>query len=1294
MGDFIRSAFGYFGGPSQSVKENELVGQLVDVGKTQFRIRRVIAEGGFAVVFEGYEHSKGKSFAIKRLLAQDKEMCDAVMREVDIIKRLSGHPNIIGFFGAACVGKEKSRHVGTEFLIVTELCSGGALADFLPTPHQQKPLPLNIVLQILAQTSRAVQHMHKQSPPIIHRDLKVENLLLSEKFTIKLCDFGSASTETYAPTLLWSATERGRTQEALEKVTTPMYRSPEMLDLYLNYPINEAVDIWALGCIIFYLVCGYHPFEDSAKLAILNANFNLPPCDPDFETFHNLIRQMLLVDPTQRPNINSVYGELSDLATTRNVPAFDSIIFNDDVKRRLRIVTKKQDASASQSTRPAQPPPSSTTSNSSQAPPQSRAAPPARPTAPPHLHPPSAHNHRRCHAASGGSSSLEDSGDQPPVDKASGGVLGFLKGSAGHLIKNIRETSVRVMEAVTAAIPTDLDLQYITSRIAVMSYPAESGLEVFGSRNSMEEAQSYLDRHHPGSYAVYNLSPRSYRSSHWFGGRVSFRPFEAHRAPTLWSLVELCQNARLWLSQKPNNVCVVHCTDGRQLSAVLVCCLLCFCRVFSEASSAVKFFISKRGPVHLTPAQMRYIDYVAKLVAVPPHLPHNHPIGLLSIILSPIPTFNRLKNGCRPFVEIYQGGKKVFSSMTDYESLRTYELEDRKMEIILNGLSVYGDVTIAVYHARSFFAGKGKASSVKICQIQFHTGFIGQEVEKVSFMKCELDHLHSAGPSGANAPQATAAPPTSRYAESFHATLHLTVSPNERPRGASSLVFPWETLPSEGARKPMLCFSDAFEMRGVMSPAALRNAGYSESGHPLRAAGSPDRTGQSPQPPSPESVANSHQEVSEEEEEGERPPSLDPSAPTATLIEGLDWNQAPKTHIDPEFPSSPAAVPQNASTTLPANGDSSVGDLLGFASATTAPGCSTVASEEAGSVNPTAPLLEDIFESAVPSTGVEPASWHDPWGGSANLNPFDPLGTATEPPENGSAVSAEFDPFLGRTAPMHFSKHTSSSTSNLSSACRGAAGTPSVHTSASSSNLTQNSNPFQVFDEFFEAAAASAKAGSSTTSPTHQPSSTNATPSNFGFAYSPNTAPRRPAFGSQAQASTPTHGSNSCASPRHSQPPQSQPPPPPPPPPSASQGARPWLNEDAFEDLLGDFGAPGQSFGSKQNRTPRTLAEIRHQKLAETEDPEAMKIIQWLDGKERNVRALLCTLNSVLWEGVRWEQISMADVMTVKQVKQQYRKAARAVHPDKWMNTQYVNMAKLILVELNDAMAEFERQEQ
>lgn len=48
--------------------------------------------------------------------------------------------------------------------------------------------------------------------------------------------------------------------------TTPMYRAPEMLDTWSNYPINGQADVWALGCILYYLCYLKHPFEDSAKL--------------------------------------------------------------------------------------------------------------------------------------------------------------------------------------------------------------------------------------------------------------------------------------------------------------------------------------------------------------------------------------------------------------------------------------------------------------------------------------------------------------------------------------------------------------------------------------------------------------------------------------------------------------------------------------------------------------------------------------------------------------------------------------------------------------------------------------------------------------------------------------------------------------------------------------------------------------------------------------------------------------------------------------------------------------------
>lgn len=59
--------------------------------------------------------------------------------------------------------------------------------------------------------------------------------------------------------------------------TTPMYRPPEILDTYLHLPINVLMDIWAFGCLLYVLKFGRHPFEDSAKLRIINCNYSIPP---------------------------------------------------------------------------------------------------------------------------------------------------------------------------------------------------------------------------------------------------------------------------------------------------------------------------------------------------------------------------------------------------------------------------------------------------------------------------------------------------------------------------------------------------------------------------------------------------------------------------------------------------------------------------------------------------------------------------------------------------------------------------------------------------------------------------------------------------------------------------------------------------------------------------------------------------------------------------------------------------------------------------------------------------------
>lgn len=105
----------------------------------------------------------------------------------------------------------------------------------------------------------------------------------------------------------------------MASVTTPMYRCPEQLDLWSNYPIGIKSDVWALGCVIFYICFQRHPFEDSAKLRIVNANFTLPG-DSRYQCFHDIIKGCLQVDPNKRFDISMILDRLGGISDTKGWP--------------------------------------------------------------------------------------------------------------------------------------------------------------------------------------------------------------------------------------------------------------------------------------------------------------------------------------------------------------------------------------------------------------------------------------------------------------------------------------------------------------------------------------------------------------------------------------------------------------------------------------------------------------------------------------------------------------------------------------------------------------------------------------------------------------------------------------------------------------------------------------------------------------------------------------------------------------------------------------------------------------
>jgi len=137
--------------------------------------------------------------------------------------------------------------------------------------------------------------MHYLKPPLLHRDLKVENVLItstghSKRF--KLCDFGSTAPPRPAAT---TAAECRLIEDDVQKHTTLQYRSPEMIDVYRKQPIDEKSDIWALG-VLLYKLCYYTtPFEAQGQLAILNASFKFPSYPPFSDNLKKLIGKILFL---------------------------------------------------------------------------------------------------------------------------------------------------------------------------------------------------------------------------------------------------------------------------------------------------------------------------------------------------------------------------------------------------------------------------------------------------------------------------------------------------------------------------------------------------------------------------------------------------------------------------------------------------------------------------------------------------------------------------------------------------------------------------------------------------------------------------------------------------------------------------------------------------------------------------------------------------------------------------------------------------------------------------------------
>ncbi|KAI9184340.1 Calcium/calmodulin-dependent protein kinase type I [Blastocladiella emersonii ATCC 22665] len=251
----------------------------------EYKVGKVLGEGTYAKVKEGFHIRTGEPFAIKvfsKALLKGRE--HMVLNEISILKQVSqGHPNLISLVDYF----ESSNNL----YLVMDLCRGGELFyRIVNRGHYYEQDAAMIVRTIVD----AVAYLHDKG--IVHRDLKPENLLFrteAEDADLLIADFGLArclESESY-PLLTTTC-------------GTPGFMSPEILQ---RLAYSKPVDMWAIGVIAYFLLSGYTPFDRNTTVdeiqAIIRADYAFEPKEywtHVSDVAKDFIRGLLKLDPNER----------------------------------------------------------------------------------------------------------------------------------------------------------------------------------------------------------------------------------------------------------------------------------------------------------------------------------------------------------------------------------------------------------------------------------------------------------------------------------------------------------------------------------------------------------------------------------------------------------------------------------------------------------------------------------------------------------------------------------------------------------------------------------------------------------------------------------------------------------------------------------------------------------------------------------------------------------------------------------------------------------------------------------
>ena len=212
----------------------------------RYELRCRLAQGGMATVYLARDRQLDRQVAIKMLhpqVAADPTFAERLRREARAAAGLS-HPNIVGVYDW---GRQ-----GERYFIVMEYVSGHSLAEIIAA---RGPLGPKAAAAIAFEVAAALAFAHRAG--IVHRDVKPQNVLLSNDGHVKVTDFGIA-------TMMGGGPSAGLTETGTV-VGTASYLSPEQAR---GEPTDARSDLYSLGVVLYEMLSGYPPFRGDTPISV------------------------------------------------------------------------------------------------------------------------------------------------------------------------------------------------------------------------------------------------------------------------------------------------------------------------------------------------------------------------------------------------------------------------------------------------------------------------------------------------------------------------------------------------------------------------------------------------------------------------------------------------------------------------------------------------------------------------------------------------------------------------------------------------------------------------------------------------------------------------------------------------------------------------------------------------------------------------------------------------------------------------------------------------------------------